>query len=161
MVFLLPHLSWAQAAAASAPERYRLRDADDFRWYRGGGSAYGGLPFNKPWAALTNEQQEAFRNNYAQLASPDEPPFPLEGLAALYDPVIRGQGKIFVEGTFIAEVNVDASGVPLSIEVRQTPSPAATRLVAGVALLTKFKPGSCQGQPCTMPFPLFITFKVR
>ena len=91
----------------------------------------------------------------------DEPPFPLGGLKALYEPITEGQQRLMVSGTFSADVEIDAEGTPIAIAVHRSPSKAATRFVSSIVLLTKFKPAVCAGSPCRMGFPVRIAFETR
>ena len=116
------------------------------------------IPFNRPYSELPIEFKIAIKSHYQGMGDLDEPPFPLEGLAALYEPVIKVQSQMGAVGEFYAELKVDSSGIASEIAVKRSPSQAITNLVAGVALLTKFKPGICDGTPCAMSFPLTISF---
>jgi len=117
-------------------------------------AATGNLPFDKPYAALTRAQQERVKSQYVGMTEGDEPPFPERGLRAIYDPLVRAQGKLGLEGDVSIEVEISATGEPSSVQVLRSPSKAVTDLAAGVALLAKYKPGVCAGSACAMSFPI-------
>ncbi|MGE4049464.1 MAG: hypothetical protein AB7F38_00230 [Piscinibacter sp.] len=148
------------AGADETPKRYELREIGASPvWYGSGATASYVLPFDKPYSALSGEQQESLKRQYERMGPTDEPPFPVEGLRALYDPILRGASKVSLSGNFAANIEVDAQGVPVSVAVLRSPNKATTDFVAGVAMLTKFKPAVCEGKPCQMGFPVRITFK--
>ena len=163
--FIKALLASATFAAASAgademPRRYQLREIGASPiWYGSGGTATYVLPFDKPYSALSPEQQESLKRQYERMGVADEPPFPVEGLQSLYEPILRGASKVTLSGSFAANVEVDAQGVPIAVAVLRSPSKATTDFVAGVAMLTKFKPAVCEGKPCQMGFPVRIKFK--
>lgn len=98
---------------------------------------------------------------YERLDQGDEPPFPVGGLAALYDPLTKAQHLLLVEGDFSANLQVDAQGDGVAIGIFKSPGPQTTRVVSAVALLTKFKPALCKGVPCSMGFPIRVHFTVH
>jgi len=151
------------AQEAGDGERYKLkRDVDFSSLYpRSGAEAAGALPFDKPYGELTPAQQKRLKTAYVALDDADEPPFPLQGLGALYRPVSKGQQKLLVSGDFRADAEVDKEGNVVAVAVRQSPNEQVTKFMANLLLLTKFKPAVCQGQPCQMGFPVKVTFKVE
>jgi hypothetical protein len=162
---VLATLSLLLAAAAQASEppmqRYQLREAGSPPiWYDTGRPRLAfPLPFDKPYEALTVEQQTWFRQHYQQLGPGDEPPYPATGLRALFDPILRATSRARVSGVFEAHVEVDADGRPLSVAVLRTPGAAVTDVIARIAMNTPFKPARCDGQPCRMGFPLSMEFR--
>jgi len=142
--------------AAANNRNYTLTSGGD------GGTARGRVPFDKPYELLTKEQQGRVMSAYEHMGAGDEPPFPLGGLKTLYEPITQERLRLRVEeGLFRGELKVDAEGNAVSMTVFETPSPGATKLVAGVALLTKFKPALCSGNPCAMSFPFRVSFVIE
>jgi hypothetical protein len=125
------------------------------------GSATGALPFDKTYTELTPEQKKQVRSSYVNLGEADEPPYPADGMKALYGPITKAQARTLITGKFRAEVEVDREGHAVSIAVFETSSEEMTRMVAGVALLIKYKPALCRGVPCAMNFPIRVGFAVE
>ena len=125
------------------------------------GNAEGVIPFDKPWDQLTLAQQNLVKSRYEGMSDGDEPPFPLQGLRALYGPITQGQQRLLVTGDFEAQVEIDKEGIVSKVAVLRSPSPQVTKVIANILLLTKFKPALCEGQPCAMPFPVNLSFKVE
>ena len=119
------------------------------------------VPFDMTYEQLTSAQQERLRSAYVEMGAGDEPPYPVGGLKALYEPIVEGQQRLMTSGLFRAEVEIDAEGTPIAIAVYHSPSKAVTRFVSNVVMLTKFKPAVCSGSPCKMGFPVRIGFKMR
>jgi len=154
----------AIAQEGSRNERYTLKRDVDFSSiypHSTGADVIGAIPFDKPYGQLTADQQNRFKRFYVALGESDEPPFPLQGLGALYRPVSKGQQKLLVSGEFRADAEVDKDGNVSAVAVLQSPNEQVTKFMANVLLLTKFKPALCQGQPCSMGFPVKVTFKVE
>ena len=125
------------------------------------GNAVGAIPFDRPYSALTKEQRAQVRSCYVKLGETDEPPYPLDGLQAIYDPIVEAQKYLRVEGEFSADVEVNAEGVATTITILRTPSKKVTDFVASVALLAKYKPAICEGAPCAMGFPIRMGFNLK
>jgi|SRR5690242_9309477 hypothetical protein len=153
----------ATAQEAGDGGRYKLkRDADFSSLYpRSGAVAEGALPFDKSYGEFTPAQQNRIKMDYVALAEGDEPPFPLQGLGALYRPVSKAQQKLLASGDFRADAEIDQEGNVVAVAVRQSPSEQVTKFMANILLLTKFKPAVCRGQPCQMGFPVNVTFEVE
>ncbi|HEX4232768.1 MAG TPA: hypothetical protein VH041_00545 [Caldimonas sp.] len=151
----------ALAQESSEGERYTLKKDVDFSSFpRFGAAAIGDIPFDKSYGELTAAQQNRLKLFYVALGDRDEPPFPLQGLAAIYRPVAQAQQKLSVSGEFRADAEIDQEGNVVAVAVRQSPDAHVTNFMANILLLTKFKPALCQGQPCAMGFPVKVTFKV-
>ncbi len=151
-------------AVAAEPVRYQLKEETKLFGFLPGytnGNAEFVLPFDKSYEQLTVDQQGMLRSAYAEMGASDEPPFPVGGLRAIYEPITEGQQQLMVSGTFRADVEIDAAGTPLAITVYRSPSKAVTKFVSNVVLLTKFKPALCSGAPCKMNFPVRIGFTTR
>lgn len=150
--------------AATQLPKYKLKPDSSFlgmQFEARGGNAVSVIPFDKSYDLLTPAQRARVKSAYESMGADDGPPFPVGGLGALYDPLTKGQQRLLVEGPFVAEVMVNSKGEGVSIAVLKTPSEGVTRFVAGVALLTKYKPGLCNGTPCEMAFPIRMQLKVE
>jgi hypothetical protein len=126
-----------------------------------GGNAIGALPFDLPYESLSRAQQAQVKAAYESMGEGDEPPFPLGGQGAIYDPLTRGQQRLLIEGQFVAQVDVNSNGEPVSVAVVKTPDERFAKFAAGIALLIKYKPAQCSGVPCAMAFPIRLTLKVE
>lgn len=89
------------------------------------------------------------------MAEDDEPPFPIDGLGALFKPIIEAvQSLPPIRGQLDMEVEVDSSGKAKSVKVHQSPSPEVTQVAAAALMFHTYKPAVCGGKPCAMAFPL-------
>jgi hypothetical protein len=122
-----------------------------------GGNAYG-VPLNRRYEQLTDGEKAVLRQRFAGLPADAEPPFPAKGLEPLYLAMIKGQQKLGVEGALTLLAEVDEKGLVQQLEVMATPGPEMTNYVAAVLMDMPFKPARCQGQPCTMKFPVNVNF---
>jgi hypothetical protein len=120
---------------------------------------HGALPFDKTYAQLTEEEKARFKAAYEKMGPNDEPPFPLQGLGPLYALVQKANKKIGAEGLLDLDVTIDSTGTPVNVSVFHSPDPDLTTAAAQFAMLTKFKPAVCNGQPCRMNFPMRINFE--
>ena len=118
--------------------------------------ASGDLPFDKRYAELTQEQKNKFKAQYQAMSEDDEPPFPIDGLAALYRPIAEAQQSLRLEGSLEMEVEVDAAGKAKSVSVRKSPSTEMTQVAAAALMFHTYKPAICRGKPCAMVFPLQV-----
>jgi hypothetical protein len=126
-----------------------------------GGNSISALPFDRPYESLSAAQQALVKAAYEFMGEGDEPPFPIGGLVAIYDPITRGQQRVLLEGRFEADVQINSQGEATSIAVLKSPGEPFTKFVAGVALLAKYKPARCNGVPCAMAFPIRVNLKVE
>jgi hypothetical protein len=119
------------------------------------------LPFNRTYSQLSDRQKALVRSYYVAMAETDEPPYPADGLRAIFGPIASGQSKLMVKGDFDAEVVVGADGVPIEVLVFRSPHKSVTTFIANLAMLVRFKPAVCGGVPCRMNFPIRIGFKIQ
>jgi len=158
-------LAVCASVAAAEEQRYQLKPEDKnifgFTYGSRDGNAEYVMPFDKAYAQLTSAQQARLKLAYVEMGEMDEPPFPIAGLKAIYEPITEGQQRLHASGLFRADVEVNELGEPTAIAVYRLPSRAVTRFVSSVVLLTKFKPALCSGTPCKMGFPVRITFAMR
>jgi len=117
------------------------------------------VPFDRTYAQLTPDQQRSFNGWYERMNDTDEPPFPLEGLRAVYGPIAEAQLFVGVQGHLFLEVVVDSTGTPQEVRVFQTPNPRIARTISAIAMQVRFKPAMCEGRPCGMSFPISVQFK--
>jgi hypothetical protein len=119
------------------------------------------LPLNLTFEQLSAADRSILRNYYENIAEGDEPPFPTDGLRAIFDPLQKVQSKLLVSGVLRLVAIVDSDGVVQQVKTMGSPSPEMTRVAANVVMVTKFKPAICSGRPCAMEFPVFTEFRVQ
>jgi hypothetical protein len=145
------------AASAPAAARFTLKDV-----FVGSMIARdvvaSAIPFDKTWAELTPQQKDIVRDDYESLGPDDEPPFPLHGLREAVTPLVRQAVTQGAQGKLVASVIVDSEGHGRDVSVYKTPGPDMTTLVARLLAAEQYKPASCKGQPCSMPFVLRLEF---
>jgi len=98
-------------------------------------------------------------HHYVTWEEGDEPPFPLEGLRPIVKTIVASYLQPVTTGRLLIIVLVDKDGNAVDASVRMYPTIALARFAAAAALLAKYKPGRCRGEPCDMPFPLVLEFK--
>jgi hypothetical protein len=126
------------------------------------GQVWGPLPYDKTYEELSEEERRLFKSRYVQMRDGDEPPFPVEGLGPLYTGISKVMRSADAGlGVLEMDVLVDAAGVPAKVEVLKSPDPKLAGLAARVAMLTRFKPALCNGEPCAMGFPVRINIVRR
>jgi hypothetical protein len=94
-------------------------------------------------------------------AQGDEPPFPLEGLKTILDPIRKGQQRLQETGALQLVATVSPQGDVASVAVLATPNKRLSDFAAQVLLLTRFKPAKCGGVACRMDFPVLLQMGVR
>lgn len=125
-------------------------------------SAIGFAPMDAGWQALTPEQQNLVRSAYPALDDGDEPPYPLDGTRSLYGNFAKLYRKFTdYQGDALVHVTVDAQGKPASVSTFGVKHAEFARALSAVVLLQRFKPASCAGTPCAMPYPIRFSFVVQ
>lgn len=119
------------------------------------------IPINLTYEQLSPDDRSALHANYESIAEGDEPPFPLEGLRALIDPIQRAQEKLLARGELFLVATIGPDGKAQKVLSYRSPSPEMTNFAAHALMLTAFKPAICSGNACTMDFPLRMTFRVE
>jgi hypothetical protein len=113
-----------------------------------------GVAINLPYEQLSADEQQRFKASYERLAEGDEPPFPRQGLKALYDPVLKAQSRFAAGGDLFLVALVGADGKVTEVRTYGSPSVEMTRFASELLLITSFKPAVCGGRACAMEFPL-------
>jgi len=121
----------------------------------------GPVPFDSTYAELTPEQKAVLFQEYESLSLGDEPPFPLYGVRHAIRPLIPFAETWNPVGPLVASVDVDSKGDAIAVTVYKSPDPQLTHLVSSALALEKYKPGTCQGQPCRMQYVLRLDFPDR
>lgn len=111
------------------------------------------IPVDKTYGELTAEQKAELHALYNSMPEGDEPPFPSEGMKSIFNAVRNAQRISQARGEINMVVTVDPEGKATKVEsFGNESSPRMTEITQQILLLTKFKPGICSGQPCTMQF---------
>lgn len=114
------------------------------------------LPFDQPWHALGTAQQVWLKSWYGTMGERDEPPYPRDGLIAIYRALGEGLRQLGDRGELWLNLDIDASGQLQSVAVVKAPSPEFGRYLARRLLELPFKPARCNGQPCAGVFPVQV-----
>lgn len=147
-------------ASVAASREHRLKsDSAEGGKFRHTLASGGPAPFNKSYAQMSEQERQGVHRLYPMLHPDDEPPYPARGTAALVAMVSEANYELRVKGLLFANVLVDASGVPTSVQVFKSPSPAMTAVMTILLLKEKFKPALCSGAPCPMAFPFHAQFE--
>ncbi len=118
------------------------------------------IPINRRYAELTPDERQLVKSQYEAMAPMDEPPFPVDGLEAVYAAVAKVQKTLHVTGRLAMEVEVDSQGRASAVRVLASPDPKLTQAVASVLMLTRYKPAVCGAKPCRMSLPINVNFSV-
>ena len=118
------------------------------------------IPINRRYGELTPAEQDLVKSRYEAMMPLDEPPYPIDGLVPLFSAIRKIQDALLAQGELSMFVDIDAQGQATAVSVMKSPDPKLTQAVASVLMLTKYKPAICRGQPCSMGYPLRMTFRV-
>lgn len=124
-------------------------------------TAFNFVPTQASWSALTIGQQNRVRAQYEALEDGDEPPYPIEGVREFFRAVTNinsFQGP--ADGTLHLLVLVGADGQAKSVRAIGAPDKEMVRPVSTVAMLQRYKPALCRGQPCEMMYAVSFGFSV-
>lgn len=120
-----------------------------------------GFPINYGWHELTAEQRDMVRAEYEDMPDTDEPPFPVDGMIAILEPLRRVQQEFAEVGEIYLIAMIDPVGKVESVEVLKTPDRKMAKIMGQIINVTKFKPAVCGGQPCRMEYPLRMVLSVE
>jgi hypothetical protein len=161
-LLLLPMLAGPVVAQDTPKPQYTLREEEPLVGTRLRRDQVHGskVAVNLPYDQLPPADKEALHAWWESIPPGDEPPFPAQGLAAVYDPLRKAHEVLSQPGKLFVVATVGADGTVIDARVYEAPSQKMARFAAQLLLLTKFKPAICSGQPCRMDFPLQMTFRV-
>jgi len=114
------------------------------------------FPANAKWSELSAESQAEFRTQYENMPDTDEPPYPINGTAPIFQQVSLEAGRAHVYGDFVIDVTVNSKGKATKVTFVKYPSLEAAKVVAYVLVHTTYKPAVCSGKPCIMDFPFAV-----
>ena len=113
------------------------------------------LPFEGAYADLTPQQVAYVRDQYDGLLPEEEPPYPADGLRAVFRLMDEEVDLLIAQterGPLVAVAKVDETGTVRSVSVYKSPNAAVTAAIAQALLKTEFKPARRQGKPVAMDF---------
>ena len=117
------------------------------------------LPFDKSHAELAASQQAFIRDQYTGLSPEEEPPFPVDGMHAIFRIIDKSADQLIGRpepGPLVAVAKVDESGAVLSVSVYKTPSAAATAAISYALMKVEFKPARRNGAAIAMDYFLSV-----
>jgi hypothetical protein len=141
--------AWAQGSTSDTGTILR----QDLKWSSK-------IPVDKTWEQFTPEERAELRSMYSSLKPEDEPPYPLEGMKPIFSALKKAQHILKARGELNMVVTVGADGKAARVEdLGGVHDAQMTELTQQVLLLTRYKPGTCNGTPCAMPFPFRLRLK--
>ncbi len=117
------------------------------------------IPLNKRYYQLSDSEKNQVRNRFSELSNNQTPPFPAQGMKAIYKPIIAEHKKVAKGGTLSLVATVNELGRVEALSIAQSPSKKMAEVSSAVLMSTQFDPGFCAGEPCKMEFPLEIKFQ--
>jgi hypothetical protein len=114
------------------------------------------FPLDKKWSELSEGDRAAFRSQYENMPDTDEPPYPIDGMAPIFQQLSVEAGRAGVYGEFIIDVTVNPQGKATKVALVKYTSVEAAKVVAYVLVHTHFKPAVCHANPCIMDFPFSV-----
>lgn len=125
-------------------------------------AAYGfSVPPNLGYEQLTPEQQQLVKQPYKILLEGDEPPYPVNGPAAITKAFSELAYKTQARGEVRLNVLIDTDGKPVSATILQAPDTELGKFAANVLMLSKFKSARCGGKPCAMRYIYNTRFIIK
>ncbi|AOS95841.1 hypothetical protein AUP74_00370 [Microbulbifer aggregans] len=158
--FILVFIALVLSTFVTADEKYSIEGDAPVGTKFKSKDAVSSLPFDKPYAKLSQAEKNLFANNYGGLQSTEIPPFPKNGLQDIYLPIIRGHHKHKREGKLFAIAMISEHGKVEKVDVYKAPSKKMAELATVVLFNTDFDNATCNGSPCKMEFPLDMYLEV-
>ncbi len=120
----------------------------------------GPIPLTKDYSELSAAELALLKSQYPQLAAGDEPPFPINGLATLYNQFrkVYEAADMGYRGDLSVSVLVDKTGKPTEARVLGSPDGELASKAQYILLLQQFKPAVCAGAPCEMAYEFHARF---
>ncbi|MEO8064557.1 MAG: hypothetical protein ABI821_17610 [Pseudomonadota bacterium] len=111
------------------------------------------IPLNKTYGELNEAQKAELFKMYESLPPGDEPPFPAEGIKPIFTAIKNAQRVLQARGALDMAVTVGPDGKATKVDdFSNLRSTQMAEVAQQVLLLTKYKPGMCNGSPCTMQY---------
>lgn len=148
----------SRVAAAETETSFLVKDARSSR-VQAPAALTSVIPFDKPYPAMTVAEQETVRSQYGMLHERDEPPFPLNGMARVASKLHELARLNVPTGSVVLRLRISAEGKPMSYIVVASPSPEMADAITQILMGEKFKPGLCNGVPCSMLYKFAYTLE--
>lgn len=124
-----------------------------------GNRAISSVPIRASWTALTLPQQNFLRSLYPALEAGDEPPYPAQGTAPLFELVGKVKDQFpYSNDTLRLYILVGTDGAVKSVSTYGVSDKEFIKYLSMAAMAQKYKPALCRGQPCEMIYPLQFVF---
>lgn len=147
------------AAAADLPRKqFELRVEETGTRFGRAAMTSSGLPLNRRYADLDDNEKALVRSNYEGMPETDEPPFPADGLLPVFTTLHIGAERGFPKGKLAIVVDVDSAGKVQHAQTYGKVDADFSRFAASVLARTPFKPAVCAGKPCAMQYVMRIEF---
>lgn len=116
------------------------------------------IPFNKSYEDLNQTQKTQVRAQFKNLGSNDTPPYPIHGLGAVYEPLIKANKVFGLNKTIKLEAMINRTGLVSGVNVLSKSDINYTNYLQKALNDIKFKPAQCGSVSCEMNFPIEIAF---
>lgn len=151
-------LALGLTTSALASQTYTLKGApvsgSQFDTVLGKGS----LPFDKRYFELSESERSNFRARFSAIDNTQIPPFPRDGLGAVYRPLIEAN-EVGAKGKLNVMLEINERGQVEELTIVNAPNTYLANATYKALKKTKFEPAYCAGEPCKMEFPVQVTFK--
>lgn len=116
------------------------------------------IPFNKAYNELNKEQKSLIKAKFHNLGLNDIPPFPKNGLASVYKPLIQANKAFGSNENIKVNATITRNGLVDKVEVLNQTNQELIHYISQTLSNKKFKAASCNGVNCEMNFPIEISF---
>lgn len=120
--------------------------------------AQSNIPFNRAYNELSQKQKAQVKEKFRNLGLNEVPPFPKQGLAAIYKPLIKANKAFGFNKTIKVNATITRNGTVDKIKVLNSNNVKFNDYIEQALSNSKFKPASCGGVSCEMNFPIEISF---
>ncbi|MES2018204.1 MAG: energy transducer TonB [Pseudomonadota bacterium] len=152
----------SEAPAKRQTTRYSLQSEGKWTtFFKSDFASSDDVPFDKSYAEMNAEQQNAVKRRYPMLFEGDQPPYPLLGTKRLFTWFRKVLSKVQSTGLLRMNVMVDSEGNAESVTVLASPHPDMSKLAAQIVMAEKYQPAVCAGKPCAMAVPYAINFSIH
>jgi TonB family protein len=115
------------------------------------------VPLNLSYARFTDKQKAIFNRNFNLQSTNSQPPFPKRGLQSLYRPIIEQGQKQGIKGQLNATLLVNKNGFVEEVKIQKNTNQAFNKKLISLLEKTRFEPAQCNGQACSMTFPVSLS----
>ena len=116
------------------------------------------IPFNKSYNELNRAEKSQVRSQFNNLGPNDTPPYPVQGLGAVYKPLIKANRVFGLNQTIKIDARISSNGLVSSVNVLNNNNARYANYLQKALDDIKFKPALCGDVSCEMDFPIKIAF---